>query len=144
MANRFCHMELTSADVAGAKAFYGAVFDWKIGEMPVGDGAYTFIDTGVRDTGGGMQAPMMEGQPNGWLVYAEVTNIEETLAKVEANGGRVVQPKTPVGPMGFIAVFLDPQGVGFGIWQSNAPPPAPKKTAKRAAPKKAAKPKKKK
>ena len=137
MGNRFCHMELTTGDVEAAKQFYGSIFDWQIAGMPVGDMTYTMIQTGQKDVGGGMMAPMMEGQPTAWLVYAEVKSVDETLAKVAELGGTVIQPRTPVGEMGWIGVFRDPQGGYFGLWESNAPPPAPEKPAakRKAAPK---------
>lgn len=145
MANRFCHMELTAADVDAAKKFYGELFDWKIGEMQVGEQSYTMIQTGQKDVGGGMQAPQMPGQPTGWLVYTEVKSVKDSIAKAESLGAKIHVPFMPVGSMGAIGIFSDPQGNQMGVWESNAPPPAEKKkapkkkAAKKAAPKKAAK-----
>ncbi len=140
MANRFCHMELTAGDLEAAKKFYGDLFDWKIADMQIGEGSYTTISTGEKTVGGGMQAPQMPGQPTGWLVYTEVKSVKDALAKAESLGATIHLPFMPVGEMGAIGVFSDPQGNQMGVWESNAPPPAPKKKAakKKAAPKKAA------
>jgi hypothetical protein len=34
MGNPFVHLDLTTGDVAAAKAFYGAIFDWKFEDFP--------------------------------------------------------------------------------------------------------------
>ena len=38
MANVFCHIELSTSDVAAAKKFYTKLFDWKLSDMPMGEG----------------------------------------------------------------------------------------------------------
>jgi uncharacterized protein len=35
MANPFVHMELMATDVGKAKAFYGQLFDWKLGGLKI-------------------------------------------------------------------------------------------------------------
>ena len=62
MGNPFVHVELNTTDVAKAKAFYGALFDWKLDEMVMPDGAYTLISVG-EGTGGGMMKHPMPGAP---------------------------------------------------------------------------------
>ena len=56
MANPFIHVELNTTDVAKAKSFYGKLFDWKLQDMPLPDGAYTMIEVG-EGTGGGAPDP---------------------------------------------------------------------------------------
>jgi len=36
--------------------------------------------------------------------------LEEAVALVEANGGKIVQPVHPIGPYGFRAIVLDSEG----------------------------------
>jgi predicted enzyme related to lactoylglutathione lyase len=80
---------------------------------------------------------MMPNQPSGWLVYAEVASVKKTMAKAEKAGAKAVVPFQPIGEMGAIGVFVDPQGSPFGIWEKAAPKPKAKKAAKKAAAKKA-------
>jgi len=47
----------------------------------------------------------------GLLVYMNAQGrLGEAVAAVEPNGGKVLQPKHPIGPHGFRAVILDSEG----------------------------------
>lgn len=48
----------------------------------------------------------------------DVPDIERALSVVEKNGGKTVQPKMPVGEMGFTAYFKDTEGNVVGLFQS--------------------------
>ena len=135
MGNGFVHIELNTDDVAKAKKFYKALFDWKVADMPGMN--YAMVDAGKGKTGGGMQKHPMPGSPNGWLAYVEVADIKKTLAKAEKAGGSVIHPYTEIGEgMGAIAILQDPSHAMLGLWQM-APPK--KKAAKKAAKKPAKK-----
>jgi predicted enzyme related to lactoylglutathione lyase len=61
----------------------------------------------------GMLASGDHNQPSesGPLVYfASPDDIDDCLKRVEAAGGKVLMPKTPIGPYGFIAFFRDTEG----------------------------------
>ncbi len=138
MANPFVHVELSADDVAAAKKFYKSVFDWKLVDMPAMN--WTGIDVG-GGVGGGMGPKQMPGQPTTWTAYVGVDDVKKTLAKAQKAGAQIIVPYMPVGEMGALGVFVDPQGATLGVWQTFAPPKqaAPKKAAaKKAAPKKAA------
>ena len=51
------------------------------------------------------------------VIYISVGDIDKAVASVEANGGKVIQPKAPVGDFGFAAYFMDPEGNVVGLWQ---------------------------
>ena len=129
MGNPFCHMELSTGDVAVAKKFYKKVFDWKLNDLGPAMGNYTLIDTGKRNVGGGMTAKMMPEQPTAWLVYAEVDSVKKTIAKAEKAGAKAVVPFQAIGEMGAIGIFVDPTGAGFGVWEKAKKKPAKKKKA---------------
>jgi hypothetical protein len=146
MGNAFTHTELSVDDVAAAKKFYQAIFDWKLNEMGPAMGNYTLIDMGSKTSGGGITAKMMPGQPTAWLPYVEVASVKETMAKAEKLGAKAMVPYQEIGEMGAIGIFIDPQGAGIGLWERKAPPkkaaakkaPAKKAAAKKAPAKKAA------
>jgi len=47
-----------------------------------------------------------------------VDGIAETLKRIEAAGGRVLKPRTEIGPgMGAFAVSADPVGNEFGLYE---------------------------
>lgn len=137
MGNPFVHVELNASDLGKAKKFYKKVFDWKLTDMP-GMG-YTMVDVG-GGVGGGMQSPP-PGTPPGWFAYVGVASVKKTLAKAQKAGATILMDYHPVGSMGALGVFADPNGAALGIWEAAAPP---KKSAKKAAKKKAAPAKKKK
>jgi len=52
MPNSFVHVELNTTDVDKSKTFYGALFDWKLQDIPMGDSTYTMIGVGEGTVGG--------------------------------------------------------------------------------------------
>jgi predicted enzyme related to lactoylglutathione lyase len=117
MANKFCHIELTTVDPAAAKEFYGSLFDWKLEDMPMGDSTYTMISTG-EEPGGGIMAPPMPEVPTAWMTYVEVVDVAASVARAKELGGAVHVDKTPIPDMGFFAVIADPTGGVIGIFES--------------------------
>lgn len=53
------------------------------------------------------------------------------VEKVQAAGGRLVNPKMEVKGAGWFALVADPDGNVFGIWKSATKPAAKKKPAKK-------------
>jgi predicted enzyme related to lactoylglutathione lyase len=137
MSNPFAHIELTTSDLGAAKKFYKKLFDWKLTDMPMGEGGavYTMIKPG-KGPGGGMQVVPMPGAPVAWMPYVEVDSVKRSLAKAEKGGAKVVLQPMDIGANGIIGVFVDPTGAALGVW--SAAKKAAKKGAKKAA-KKAAK-----
>ncbi|MCA9619390.1 MAG: VOC family protein, partial [Myxococcales bacterium] len=130
MGNPFVHLDLATDDIAAAKAFYGAVFDWKFSDMP--DMNWSGIDVG-EGTGGGIGGKNMPGQPTAWTAYVQVTDVNEAIAKAEKAGAQIIVPYMKVGEMGCLGIFVDPQGATLGVWQSLQPPPVATKTGKKKA-----------
>jgi uncharacterized protein len=127
LANYLCHFEFMGSVAAKTKAFYSKVFDWKYGKEI---GGYTMVSTGQAPDGGIMTKPAEAPAPC-FQVYFFVGSIEATLEKVRMAGGDVIVPKTPVGDMGWFAIFADPDGIPVGIWKSAEK--ATKQTARKPA-----------
>ena len=140
MGNPFAHIELAADDVAAAKKFYKSVFDWKLQDMPMGEGAsYTLIGVG-KGVGGGITPKMMgPQQPTAWLPYVEVADVKKTIAKAKAGGATVFVEYQSIGGMGAFGVFADPQGAALGVWEAAKKAPAKRVAAKKKPAKKAAK-----
>jgi hypothetical protein len=49
------------------------------------------------------------------VVYFTVDDIEGTLAKVQAQGGKTLVPKMSIGEFGFIGQFEDSEGNRLGL-----------------------------
>ncbi len=116
MGNPFVHVVLNTTDVAKAKAFYGELFDWKLDEMAMPDGAYTLISVG-EGTGGGMMKHPMPGAPSTWLPYVLVDDLAAATDKAASLGAKVVKDATEVTGAGSFSIIMDPTGAVLGLWE---------------------------
>lgn len=120
MANPFVHIELSTTDLGKAKAFYGALFDWKLEDVPMGDGmTYTTIGVG-QGTGGGMMKHPVPGAPSAWLAYVLVDDIAAATKKAASLGAKIMRDVTEVMGMGSFSIILDPTGATLALWQVKA------------------------
>jgi predicted enzyme related to lactoylglutathione lyase len=117
MANPFVHIELNTTDRAKAKDFYGKLLDWRLEDMAMDMGTYTFINVG-SGTGGGIMKHPMPGQPSVWIPYVEVADVKAQTEKARSLGGTVIKDVTEVMDMGSFSIVLDPTGAAVGLWQS--------------------------
>jgi predicted enzyme related to lactoylglutathione lyase len=117
MGNPFCHIELTTSNLEGAREFYTKVFDWKLNDVPNAQAPYVLIDTGDKPEGGMMSIPE-PGVPTAWLAYIQVDDVDACCAKINENGGKVWKEPEDVPGFGRGAVVCDPQGAYFGLWKT--------------------------
>ena len=117
MANPFIHVELNTTDVARAKSFYGELFDWKLRDVPMPDGAYTLIEVG-EGTGGGLMKHPIPGAPSTWLAYVLVDDVKVATAKAKSLGAAILEDVTEVPGMGWFSLISDPTGAALGLWQN--------------------------
>ncbi len=116
MANPFVHVELTTADLGKAKAFYEQLFAWKMEDVPMPGGTYTMIDP-EGGTGGGMLKTPEPGVPTMWLAYVLVDDVRASTEKVKELGGTVYKDVTVIPDYGAFSVVADPTGGVLGLWQ---------------------------
>lgn len=114
---RPCWIDLTSGDVAAAKTFYGALFGWNAeAETNPAAGGYTRFFKDGHDVAG--LGPSRSGQPAFWATYVATDDPEAARERVEAAGGETLLPPMTVLTAGRMAVFSDPGGAQFGVWQA--------------------------
>jgi len=108
------HIDIPVGDLDRAKAFYSELFGWSI-QAPPGFEDYPMWRAPNQISGGGL-APRSADftQPRS---YVEVDSIDDTLAKVTANGGTVVMEKTPISETSWWAAFADPDGNHVGLYE---------------------------
>ena len=113
------HMEIPAKDVAAAAKFYADVFGWEYHTDTTSGIDYTMYQAPPGP--GGAFVPLSENvQPGMVVVYFGTDDIDASIAKVEANGGKVAIPKMEVPNNGWIAWFTDPTGNTFGLFQGPA------------------------
>lgn len=105
----------SSPDPAKAAEFYSALFGWDCPEGPAAFSGYRNCTLNGQTVAG--IGPQMSPGPAFWSTYFNVESAQDIAARVTANGGRVMLPPMAVGPMGTMAVFMDPTGAAFGVWQ---------------------------
>lgn len=113
-----CWVDLATPDVEAAERFYGELFGWEIPELPDSAemGGYRRAKLGGRDVAGVM--PLMEeGQPPAWNTHISVDDAEAISRAVQENGGTMIAEPMEVSNYGRLAMFTDPEGAFFGIWE---------------------------
>ena len=120
--------ELMTTDPDAATKFYGEVVGWKIGESIPGDQDYRMIGRNDGGFAGGVLGLSDEMQKHGarpiWLGYFGVDDVDATVAKVEAAGGKALMPAFDI-PQGRIAMVADPQGNPFYVMKPIPPADKP-------------------
>lgn len=118
-------VDLGSPDLDGSVEFYSGLFGW---EVPASEnieqtGGYRRATKDGADVAG-MMPLMQEGQPPAWSSYVSVADADATAAAVKEAGGSVFAEPMDVMDLGRMAVFADPTGAVFGIWQPGTFPGA--------------------
>lgn len=115
-----CWVDTSQPDPATAAAFYGDLFGWELEDaMPPGSEVSYYM---ARIRGGEVAAvgSISEGAPPMalWNTYVWVDSADETAEKVRDAGGTVVMEPFDVMDAGRMAVFADPEGAVFCVWQA--------------------------
>jgi uncharacterized protein len=119
------YFDLSVSDVGAARAFFEHALGWRFQkfDMPypylrirAGPEGEPGIDGGMGAIG---DAPLAEGRPM-TLVTIPVADLDATLARVTAAGGRIVEPRLAVPGIGWYATCAEPGGLKFGLIQADA------------------------
>jgi predicted enzyme related to lactoylglutathione lyase len=123
--DKVVHFEIPVEDTDRARTFYSSAFDWGI--QPMEGYEYTLAFTTPVDEK--TQEPTERGAINGGLrprtaetptptIVIQVDSIDESLKKVEAEGGSTVSPRAEMPGMGAYAYFKDTEGNIIGLWET--------------------------
>jgi predicted enzyme related to lactoylglutathione lyase len=115
-----CWVDTTQPDPDTAVAFYSGLFGWECEDtMPDGSEAKYFV---ARIRGGAVAAisSVPDGAPSRatWNTYIWVDSADEAAARVRDAGGSVLTEPFDVFDAGRMAVFADPEGAVFCVWQA--------------------------
>jgi predicted enzyme related to lactoylglutathione lyase len=103
--------EITAPDSDGLRRFYGELFGWTA-EPVGGDMDYGTIEPGEGGIAGGIGGG--EG-PAQAIFYVQVADVQATLDRIEAAGGKTVVPETVIPDMVTFGQFADPSGNVVGL-----------------------------
>jgi predicted enzyme related to lactoylglutathione lyase len=113
------HWELIGPDGEALKGFYSSTLGWEF--APTMEGFDSYFMTDESETGiGGAVGSGSEDLPSYGAVYFQVESIDETLGKVAANGGDIVQPRTEIPDVVVFGIFKDPAGNLVGLTEASA------------------------
>ena len=105
--------EIPINDFQRAKTFYEKVFEINISEQIMDKmtmGWFPREQEGTGCTGTLIKGESYVPSHAGTLVYFSVKDIEATLGKAKANGGKILFPKFSIGEHGFCGHFEDCEG----------------------------------
>ncbi len=112
MADPIVWVDIPALDLDRAIRFYSAVLSAAVTKQALPGIALGLLPHGEGEIGGCLylkdgDRPSREGP----LVYLNVAGrLDQAVALVEPNGGKVLEAKHPIGPYGFRAIILDSEG----------------------------------
>jgi uncharacterized protein len=116
-----CWVDTSQPDPEGALEFYSGVFGWHFENVMPPDSPGTYLMARLRGGNVAAVGSIPEGMPQVamWNTYVAVASADDTAAKVRDAGGSVVMEPFDVMGSGRMAVFTDPEGAAFCVWQAN-------------------------
>lgn len=120
-----CWVDLGSPDLEVSVDFYGTLLGWDVPEPANAEQTGGYRQAMKNDEpAAGMMPLMQEGQPPAWTTYVTVEDADATAARVAEAGGAVIAEPMDVMDLGRMAIFADPTGAVFGVWQPGVFPGA--------------------
>lgn len=109
-------VEIPADDLARALKFYQRALGWPGRRASWEQGTYAGLATGA-EVGIGLVSRSGTFPRPVAMVHVVGASLEEALARIEAAGGRTVQPPRAVERGGRFATFEDSEGNLMGLWE---------------------------
>jgi uncharacterized protein len=117
MTNPVVHLELHTADLSGARAFYSGLCNWRPEQITVRSGSYLALEMGGGVGGGIVECAAPRPL---WLPYVEVPDVGEATENARRLGAKVLlEPRE--GPAGWRGVVAAPAAGELAFWQPKRP-----------------------
>ena len=115
-----CWVDTGQPDPEAAARFYGGLFGWEFEDRMPAEAPGRYLVAQLR----GSDVAAVGSQPDGpppapmWNTYVWVDSADETAAKVKDAGGQVIDEPYDILDAGRMAVFADPEGATFCVWEA--------------------------
>lgn len=111
--NSFCHIEFLAKDLKRAQKFYKSVFGWTFENF----GRDYLLFNPPDGIGGAFSLVDSIPEKTQVIVYINVNDIEKYLEMIIEQGGSLVEIKTEIPNIGYVAKFLDSEGNLVGLFE---------------------------
>jgi predicted enzyme related to lactoylglutathione lyase len=114
-----CWVDTSQPDPEPALDFYSGLFGWEFESVMPPDAPSAYFMARLRGGDVAAVGSIPEGMPQvaAWNTYIAVASADDTATKVREAGGVVVMEPFDVMGSGRMAVFTDPEGAAFSVWQ---------------------------
>lgn len=112
-------VDLGSPDPEAAAAFYSGLFGWEVADQGPEAGGYGIALLDGRPVAG-LGPQQQPDVPPYWTTYFSVSDADAVAKSVRDAGGQVFLEPMDVLDVGRMAVFADPSGAPFAVWQPRA------------------------
>jgi uncharacterized protein len=115
-----CWVDTSQPDPEAAAAFYSGLFGWDLEDVmpPQSQGRYLIARLRGRDVAAVGSLPQAAPAAATWSTYIWVESAEQTASKVLDAGGKALMDPFDVMEAGRMAVFADPEGAEFRVWEA--------------------------
>jgi predicted enzyme related to lactoylglutathione lyase len=115
-----CWVDTSQPDPTAAAAFYGGLFGWEVRDVMPAESEGSYLVGEIRGGGVAAISPIPEDAPPMavWNTYIDVASADAIVGKVVDAGGKTLAEPFDVEDAGRMAVFADPEGAVFGVWEA--------------------------
>src|SRR3954468_21609545 len=114
-----CWIDTSQPDADAAAEFYAGLFGWELEQVMPSEAPGKYFMARLRGGDVAAISSQQEAAPGDptWNTYIWVDSADETAAKVREAGGSVLTEPFDVMDAGRMAVFTDPEGAAFCVWE---------------------------
>ncbi|AKU18430.1 VOC family protein [Luteipulveratus mongoliensis] len=113
-----CWVDCGFEHVDKARKFYGHLFGWDMEPGPAETGGYTMCLKNGRPAAA-ISESQDEDVPTFWATYLATDDVDATTTAVREAGGQVVVETLDIPGSGRMAIYQDPTGAQFSVWQAD-------------------------